>query len=238
MFIPSFIFLRHGQSCQNLVRKLRELNKLNPDADINELVYDATLTESAIPESKRIGLELAEWIEKENLNVKFVCSSPMIRAIETAVYMTGISPIVKEKPVYVMPYLREVDSKRKKNTVKHVDKKFPLREIQYQKEYLTKTGIIDRVRFDYVERHEDLRKQPGNISEFIRWFIKKSITDFKQNDVVVVVCHSGVMKQYFGSGFTNNNGFIIRSITEEIPLSKAKSNLKCSEDRCNSACNV
>lgn len=238
MIIPSFIFIRHGESCQNLLRSLKHFNKVvsyNREKLENTL-KDPQLSDVGVTESKRIGIELRDWIEKNNLNVRFVCSSPMIRAIETAVYMTG-EATDKNIPVFVMPYLREIDMHSKIITTKSTDSIYPLRTIEEQKEYLKKTGILDRVRFDYVDKKKSKRNQPGDIYSFIKYFIKKSIINFADNDVVIVVCHSGVMKKYFGSGFTNNNGFIIRCKHEILPLSKSHGEFNCnSTTRCNDFC--
>lgn len=143
--LMDILLLRHGESCQQV------------NASKFERYCDPILSEFGVSRSQEAGLHL-------NLDkIDLVCSSPMIRSIETAFFMTG-----GKKDVVVLPYLREVDSHSK--TSEQVDKTLPLKSIKIQTEYLEKTGMVDKIHFDLVE-DESKRRAFGDIDVFLDWFL-------------------------------------------------------------------
>jgi broad specificity phosphatase PhoE len=82
--IINIYWVRHGYSCANYIKKMNEVYKYNPFRLIE-------LTEhTRVPDPKLhiVGREqaqqLAEIFNNEGINTDLICSSQLLRAIETA----------------------------------------------------------------------------------------------------------------------------------------------------------
>lgn len=181
----------------------------------------------------------------------------MLRAMETAHFMTFSD--YSKKTVYAFPHLKE--------TYKNIyskqmdDKYFPLKSIREQETYLKEEDIYGypgtktkRISHKYV--NNSLRTEPGNIEVFFKWFIEnidlKYMSKIKnKNELnVLIITHSGVMKNFTKVGFKNNDGFEVSTIydTEKKSLSFNKNHiifininnynldLNCPTSRCSDVC--
>ncbi len=192
----TFFFIRHGESCQNLIRKL----KLYPHeyASLFLKNYDPTLSDSGKIDSIKYGKKLPKF--------DIIGSSPMLRAIETAYFMTNRKN--RYQKIHVFPYLRETlsnfDSKEELNIV------FPMKSIDEQKSYLLNEKISN-INFNYVS---DYRDEPGDIEKFIKWFAKEfDLTYYlhKKEILIGIFIHSNVIYQFNNIKTKNNDGFKLKS---------------------------
>ncbi len=119
--------------------------------------------------------------------------------------------------IYVAPYLREIDESgtdpKSKSSRAIIDTvpAYAMKPLDIQKKYLMSEGILDQFNFDYLDLN--LRKEPGNINDFINWF-KNSIGNHIQKGVnlnILVVTHAGVLSHATNKGFPNNTGFIVNN---------------------------
>jgi len=208
--ILDIIFIRHAQSCANIWK-----NK----SKITQITYkDPEITEAGIKTSRRLSSILK--LKVKNLwknNPYTVGSSQMIRAQETAYYMThkksiNIIPHVGESGLSVDNFAfskekqREIISKRNPNIIKSLDNGSDFREVQ------TITG-------------------KSNWSKFLNWAIKNPKCFAKGSDGVyrgIIFTHSHFLQNSFQSDkIKNNNGIHAVINTEstnyDIP---SKSNYK------------
>ena len=225
----NFIFIRHGESCQNLAKAM-----YSHEPDKNKIFFDKfkdpTLSDLGVSNSILAGKQLKENLEKYNItNIDFIFSSPMIRAIETAYFMTHnifeASNKGTQNKIIVAPFLREITSKEKYNNSENLNRIFSMKSVLEQEYYFKKEEIIKHLNFDFV-RNNKLRECPGNIKHFITWF-NKIYNNSKNFDFgtlgadrasgqgtpinVLVFLHSAVIKEYSGESPYNNNGFIIKT---------------------------
>jgi phosphohistidine phosphatase SixA len=219
----NFIFIRHGESCQNLVGSM--YSKYDPR--YNELLdkfSDPTLSDTGTKDSIKAGLLLKKNLTKYNINkIDFIAASTMIRAIETAYFMTFYSDYQKKTIINVCPYLRET---RTPDSATQTNKSFPLKTLAEQKDYFKSKKMSDSINFNNVLGKDPsgkfyIRETPGDIKRFIKWFNKnifilhmmphiKKISDNNPINVLVFL-HSGVMKDFSTKGPRNNTGFILQT---------------------------
>lgn len=214
----NFIFIRHGESCQNLVGSL--YNKY--DRKYNELLdkfSDPTLSDTGIFDSIKAGILLKKNLAKYNINkIDFIAASTMIRAIETAYYMTFNSKYQENPIINVCPYLRETHTP---DSVTQTNRSFPLKTLTEQKHYFQSKKMRAAINFNNVLGKDPsdqfyIRETPGDIKQFIVWFtkniLKKKIPLKVNNPInVLVFLHSGVMKDFSAKGPRNNTGFILQT---------------------------
>ncbi len=239
----NFCFVRHGYSCSNALSSLEKNNvitlddrkkfagKSNQQDNIKPLI-DPELTPIGVDASINNGCIISKIIRslykltgKEQLNIdkmNIVGCSPLIRAMETAYYMTRKWNNPPNK-IYVFPLLREIDegSDNKYSTqsrrVIDTNPGYKMKSIEKQKAYLQNAGILEFFDFTFVEQYTDLRKEPGDIVEFIKWFYKYFLPqiNIKNNGSLnlFVVTHAGVLKDFSEEGFYNNSGFLVSTNT-------------------------
>jgi hypothetical protein len=270
----NFIFVRHGQSCNNAQRALRYTTFL--DAKLLKSILnfnDPHLSQLGVESSTNNGKvieNIFKNIYKFNPRLKIdkinlIGCSPLIRSMETAYFMSR----TWENPpdtIYVFPILRElnesavdpytIDSKKRLDLVPG----YYMNNIDEQKEYLRKIGILDFFDFSMVESELELRKEPGNIQQFIEWFNDSiSVEEPLESLNVFVVTHAGVLHQFAKEGFVNNSGFILNttlgenirynileSMSKYLPTyffksyndSKYNLDYYCPSDRCGSLCKL
>jgi broad specificity phosphatase PhoE len=216
----NFIFLRHGESCQNLLYKIYSKGNLT-SRQYHKLFtkfIDPTLSDTGVQDSKTAGIILKKNLHKIGINkIHFIASSPMIRAIETAYYMSllpkQISEITTDKTIYVCPYLREMYTG---DSAFITDQKFPLKSISEQKKYLSENEL-NAIDFKFVQ-DEHLRREPGHLKKFIKWFGKSGIAQElinknKESTLnVIIFLHSHVIKEFSDLSSKNNTGFILKTV--------------------------
>lgn len=206
----NFIFIRHGESCQNLVANL--YHKYDPK--FNELLrkyVDPTLSDTGILDSIKSGILLKDNLKKYNINnFDFIASSNMIRAIETAFLMTLNLNYNKKQIINVCPYLRET---RTPNSIIETIKSFPIKALVEQKNYFS-NKLIDNINFSYISENKYSNK-PGNIKKFIKWFAKNILIKeipLKNKPInILVFLHSIVMGEFSNKIPKNNTGFILQT---------------------------
>lgn len=224
----NFIFLRHGIACHN-INKIIDSNKSSPE--IQNEQSDAQLTHVGVDFSIWIGcllkniLKISEALHSEYDNIEdihLIGSSPLLRSIETAYY---IKQKWKNKPIkqYVFPYLRELDERifYNSNLTKYSEPEiynspaYTMKSIVEQKMFLTKTNIdINAIDFSYVESNKIGKEEPGDITKFIDWFYENFKNEIKQKNAntynVIIITHSGVIRDYFKKPVQNNFGFMMQ----------------------------
>lgn len=225
----NFIFVRHGYGCHNAIGNLINNGLLNIDMGRQLLkteLVDPELTSIGVDASinngniiNKILKSLSKNLNNKNLKmdeINVIGCSPLIRSMETAYFMSKdwINP---PKKIYVFPLLREIDES---GIDKYSEKSFrametipsyAMKSIIEQKQYLKSIGILDLFDFSFVEKYPVLRKEPGDISKFINWFISNYISKIQHmsNLNVFIVTHAGVLKDYSKTGFVNNSGFVL-----------------------------
>jgi hypothetical protein len=225
----NFIFVRHGYGCHNAIGNLINNGLLNIDMGRQLLkteLVDPELTSIGVDASinngniiNKILKSLSKNLNNKNLKmdeINVIGCSPLIRSMETAYFMSKdwINP---PKKIYVFPLLREIDES---GIDKYSEKSFrametipsyAMKSIIEQKQYLKSIGILELFDFSFVEKYPVLRKEPGDISKFINWFISNYISKIqhKSNLNVFIVTHAGVLKDYSKTGFVNNSGFVL-----------------------------
>lgn len=153
-------------------------------------------------------------------SIHVIGCAPLIRCMETAYYMSRSWANPPSK-IYVFPFLREIDEgssdKFSLESRNIIDSKpfYAMKTIEEQKKYLERLGILNFFDFSFVEIFKKERKEPGDISNFIKWFItffikKKELLETLN---VFIVTHAGVLSDFVNKkeGFTNNSGFIINT---------------------------
>lgn len=225
----NFVFVRHGYGCHNAIGNLINNNLLDLDSGRQLLKYDLVdpeLTPIGVNASitngnviNKVLKSLTKTLKNKDLNmdeINVIGCSPLIRSMETAYFMSRnwVNPPQK---IYVFPLLREIDessedkySKKSFHTMETTSS-YAMKSIIEQKKYLRSIGILDTFDFSFVEKYADLRRQPGDISNFINWFIVKYMSQIqpRSNLNVFIVTHAGVLKDYSKTGFTNNSGFVL-----------------------------
>lgn len=242
----NFIFIRHGESCQNLANNILDVNIRRKF--LLEF-QDPTLSDIGLKDSIRKGEFLTEQLrDKFNItNYDIIGASSMLRSIETAAMMTATS---KEK-IHVYPYLREI-IKEKNLTPAELDIYFPLKSINQQREYFKSVGasVADRIDFKHVQDTQ-IRFTPGDLNKFMSWFVKNVNIPDKPIVNVLIITHSGVLVK-FGSKFLyNNTGCIVptvytklkkkihynpENIIQYIGDSSNPSKTECPTKRCKNVC--
>jgi hypothetical protein len=190
--ILDIIFIRHAQSCANIWKtksKIRQITYKDPE-----------ITEAGIETSKRLSSVLKLKIKHLWKNNPYtVGSSQMIRAQETAYYMT------RAKSINIIPHIgetglsldnfafskekqREIISKRNPNVIRSLDKGCDFREAQTINE-------------------------KSNWLKFLNWVIKNPKCFAKGSDNVyrgIVFTHSHFLQNSFklskSDKIKNNNG--------------------------------
>lgn len=235
----TFIFIRHGQGCHNIISDLykKKLLRLNDALDLTgqsknkELaLIDPELTSVGINMTKKNAGVLKKVLDKRNIhNIDLFLSSGLIRTIETAYYtkkMFGYN----DKLIYPVPFLREIDesstdpkSKKSREVIDTIPS-YAMRPLSSQKKYLQDEGILNEVSFDYLD--PTLRHEPGDINDFVHWFLSSELfkrTKMEAKDpsslTVMVFTHAGVLNRYTLEGFYNNSGFVLTLDTKD-PLGK------------------
>lgn len=223
----NYVFVRHGYGCHNAVKPLYKYGAINTDdaKSMFNITSDPELTPLGVDASVHNGLIISKLVSNihdyykipnkiQNINV--VGTSPLLRSMETAYYMTKDWETPPSK-IYVFPYLREIDEhsddKYSKESRKYMDTNpsYAMKSISEQKEHLKQQGILDRFDFSFVEWNEKLRKEPGDISAFTKWFSENFISDINSLSPmnVFIVTHAGVLRDYANEGYSNNSGFLL-----------------------------
>lgn len=234
----NFIFLRHGLACHNVFKNVYTNVKsdiLDPKNEYKEFkrenknqLTDSHLTHFGVDISIWLGclikniLKVLGTLESNYDDIEsfdFVATSPLIRAMETAYFM---SSKWKHKPqkISVFPYLREIDERifTNKTITKYsepfVYKNAPpyaIKTIEEQKEYIKNTFPETEYDFSFVEQNPQGRENPGDINLFINWFYSNFKNELNEKNVynVLVITHAGVIREYFNKNVYNNFGFIL-----------------------------
>lgn len=232
----NFAFVRHGHGCHNALRPLVSKG-LVPDSkglkivdpELTPLGVDATTKNGCI--ISKVMMNLYKMRNDPALKmdqIDIVGCSPLIRAMESAYYMTRKWKNPPSK-IYVFPLLREINegatNKYSDKSYKVMEKtpSYAMRTLGEQKAYLESQGILDYFDFTFVEKQYVLqRKEPGDIPVFTRWFtdiVLPSVTKQSNQLNLMVVTHAGVLKDMAQEGFVNNDGFLLRTIvTPDKPI--------------------
>jgi hypothetical protein len=153
-------------------------------------------------------------------NIHVIGCSPLIRCMETAYYMTRnwVNPPSK---IYVFPFLREIDeSSDNKYSLESrvvIEQKpfYAMKSIEKQKKYLESLGILNFFDFSFVEMFKKERIEPGDVYNFIKWFVSSFLKKRQLLETlnVFIVTHAGVLSDFVQKqeGFVNNSGFIINT---------------------------
>jgi hypothetical protein len=242
--MPKFIFVRHGYSCTNAMShlvesgivkftdanqflKYRDNTKTVFDSDIHPL-DDPVLTNLGVDASMHNG-RIVNKLLKTLLNINkinIIGCSPLIRAMETAYYMSRkwVNPPNK---IYVLPFLREIDErssdKFSEMSIKKINTSpgYSMKSLPEQKAYLKKLGILDFFDFSFVEAFPEQRLQPGDINLFLKWFATyylPLVVEPVENLSIFIVSHAGVLRDFNTDSFYNNSGFVTDTTYE--PTSK------------------
>lgn len=252
----NFCFVRHGYSCSNALSSLEKNNVITLDdrkkfagkgndkdrlssmtTEVQPLI-DPELTPIGVDASINNGCIISKIIKslykltgKEHLKIdkmNIVGCSPLIRAMETAYYMTRKWNNPPNK-IYVFPLLREIDErsddKYSKQSRRVIDTKpgYRMKSLEEQKAYLQKAGLLNFFDFTFVEQYENLRKEPGDIIQFMKWFYKYFLPLVKYNGVlnIFITTHAGVLKDFSEEGFYNNSGFLINTLPTNVEDSRS-----------------
>lgn len=225
----NFVFVRHGYGCHNAIGNLIN-NKLITSENGKQLLQshliDPELTPIGIDASisngnivNKVIRSLSTTLKNKDFNmdeINVIGCSPLIRSMETAYFMSRdwVNP---PKKIYVFPLLREIDessrdkySNKSRQTMERTPS-YAMKSIIEQKKYLRSIGILDIFDFSFVEKYQDLRREPGDISKFINWFVVNYISQIQPRDKlnVFIITHAGVLKDYAQAGFANNSGFVL-----------------------------
>jgi hypothetical protein len=232
--MPKFIFVRHGYSCSNALGNLVHSNiikasdakALKSHREVKTIfnsnikpLDDPVLTHLGVSASTHNGCVINKvFTQVYNINkINIIGCSPLIRAMETAYYMSRkwINPPTK---IYVLPFLREIDEgssdKFSKSSIEKINLSpgYSMKSLQEQKAYLDKLGILNYFDFSFVEGFPEERLLPGDIKLFLNWFanyylplVVEPVDDLN----IFIVSHAGVLHDFTQTGFVNNSGFII-----------------------------
>jgi broad specificity phosphatase PhoE len=218
----NYVFVRHGYGCHNAIKPLYEHGTINRE-DYNSflgITSDPELTPLGVDMSVHNGLIISKLI-KDNMNIEtinVVGTSPLLRSMETAYYMTRDWENPPNK-IYVFPFLREIDEhsndkySSKSRKYMEISPSYAMKPIKEQKKLLKKQGILQYFDFSFVEWNEKLRKEPGDIITFANWFSEHFISNLDSSLPmnVFIVTHAGVLRDYANQGFPNNSGFLLNT---------------------------
>lgn len=195
----NFVFLRHGYGCHQAADTFGF--SIEDDPGLSKLGVDTTIVN---------GRSYMKNLKERNLIQKFdaILSSPMIRCIETAYF---IKYLWKDSPkdIFVAPYLREIRNGYTYNSTQ-LDRYYPLKSIEEQKEYLKTIKINDSIKYYFVEKFQQERKEPGDIIMFSLWFAKhfKPFLPNKKEYNILVITHSGVLNHFYKGNYFINSGIL------------------------------
>ena len=242
----NFIFIRHGQGCHNVVAPLFQAKLIRYNEAMNFSkpegkfpIIDPELTTIGVISTIQNAKVLKKMLVQQGISdIHLVVSSPLIRAMETAYYTKreferelavvdtkreferelAAVDTKRELPIYVAPYLREVDESsgdpKSKSSRKVIDTipAYAMIPLKNQMNYLKEEGILEHYNFDYLD--PTLRTEPGDISDFFNWLenskllpTKLEISKMPEINILVVT-HAGVLHNHTGESFPNNGGFI------------------------------
>jgi broad specificity phosphatase PhoE len=232
----NYAFIRHGYGCHNATSYMYSQGHIDEklfseirSKNVDNIYKDPELTETGVFASIQNGITVKDAIAKHNIlsinKFNIVGCSPLIRSMETAYFMTRRwhNP---PKKIYVFPLLREIDeSSDNKYSEKSIRKletisAYAMKSIDEQKRYLKSIGILEYFDFRYVEKYEELRKEPGDINKFVNWFTKnivlnlinsKDLEDKLDNLNMFIITHAGVLNDYTKQRFYNNSGFLLQT---------------------------
>jgi len=224
----NFAFVRHGHGCHNALKPLRNYKLISSTKEFNNI--DPELSPLGVDASIRNGCIISNIIRNihqvvpnaEQIdNIDIVGSSPLIRAMETAYYMTR-NWKTPPKKIFVLPILREIDEgaidKYSFESFDTMNKEpvYAMKTIKQQKAYLESQGILQYFDFSYVEKYISQRIEPGDIRHFIRWFVENFLPSADRNLSkkqlnVFITTHAGVLRDYADEGFVNNDGFLLNT---------------------------
>lgn len=219
----NFAFVRHGYGCHNAAKPLHNNGVLSfaevdvlrmADPELTPLGVDASLNNGCVISKILRKLPVITSDPKMQMSpIQIVGCSPLIRSMETAYYMTRNWKNPPSK-IYVFPLLREIDEssndKYSPSSRKRIEDipSYAMKSIQEQKQYLDSIGLLKYFDFTFVETDDKLRKEPGDVGEFIKWFALQS---FSQNINCFIVTHAGVLRDFAHQGFANNSGFVVNT---------------------------
>lgn len=160
MEIPfiNITYVRHGFSCSNLASSLRDFTKTK-----TEYTEDPALTLHGIDKTLKIRSEFKHALREKKLYPNVICSSELLRAIETALLLFKDEIVLHKKSVNVIPYARE--------TGNHISNLVIDRDIQLG--ILESTPAFDE--FDFTSEKPavlwrlDHNTNVSNYEMFINW---------------------------------------------------------------------
>jgi hypothetical protein len=222
----NFAFVRHGYGCHNAAKPLYKNGILSiKEVDVLR-IRDPELTPLGVDASKNNGCVVSKILKKihvlandpnmEMSAIHIVGCSPLIRSMETAYFMTRNwkNPPTK---IYVFPLLREIDesssdkySPKSRQAIDTIPS-YAMKSLQEQKQYLSSIGILQYFDFSFVDNNDTLRKEPGDIREFVKWFSTRSSLKNAKSINCFIVTHAGVLRDYADEGFANNSGFVLNT---------------------------
>lgn len=237
----NFAFIRHGYGCHNAMSSLVKGNiisvnqarsllgqsdtssNLTPmnDPVLTPIGVDASITNGCIVSKVIKKIPQVTGKNKMEMNtINIVGSSPLIRCMETAYYMTRKWENPPDK-IYVFPLLREIDEESSnKYSPKSIHRmntlsSYAMKPLDEQKKYLKSIGILDFFDFTFVEKYKEERMEPGDIKQFMIWFGKFFMPSVKSNDNnnlnLFITTHAGVLRDFSNEGFVNNSGFVVNT---------------------------
>jgi hypothetical protein len=217
---------------------LKSLGKSTSQTDITDGEPTGSVTKGRFTlqmENPRVrqGTDIDDVVRRQGTDfnidkIHIIGCSPLIRAMETAYYMSRkwINPPNK---IYVLPFLRELDEgssdKFSETSIEKINTSpgYAMKSLQEQKDYLAKLGILNFFDFSFVEAFPEPRLQPGDIKLFFKWFatyylplVVEPVDDLN----IFIVSHAGVLRDFTKTGFVNNSGFVINTTYKSTFLSK------------------
>lgn len=221
----NYIFLRHGHGCHNAINSLYSDGKISREemkSYHTPKFYDPELTSIGVDASMHNGAVISKLLNKlkfDNVDVStinIVGCSPLIRSMETAYYMTRKWKNPPNK-IYIFPHLRELDeSSNNKYSIESINtintnSSYAMKSINEQKKYLNDRGLLEYFDFSFVENFYSERNMPGDITTFIKWFVRHFVSLLKSISKlnVFIVTHAGVLRDFANEGYMNNSGFIL-----------------------------
>ena len=193
------IFIRHGYSCANIVKDsgyIREIFTSYPDPELSQIGLNL---------SKENGKKLKNEIGKRGIEVDFIASSSLIRAIETAYYIFG-----REQPIYTLPYVAE-KGKTVDNMALDLNQQ---RKIISEKNALSCLSDADcPIKFMFSDKSAG--RSESNYKEFINWFSNNLDTILAQSQkweptngalfTIAIITHSNFLGRELGLSHPANN---------------------------------
>lgn len=154
---------------------------------------DPHITEKGVKQCK----ELKEYIKKNILqkkNIKCYCSI-LLRTQETSLLS------IPRKKIYISNYLKEIENNFQ-NKLNLKLGNYPTRNIEKQKERLRKflnTHSINRLKFldsDMIDKNNNYQKNIYNQRGDLNIFLEKNKENFKNNNIIIIFCHSNIIKNF------------------------------------------